>query len=58
MKILPWVRENSLPHVFDPYADLTQWTGEILVDCGRWQMPQKGSKLAIICGESYVKRSS
>ena len=43
---------------FDPCGISTQWTGQISVDCRRWQTPQKGSKLAIICGECYVNRSS
>lgn len=43
---------------FDPYGIITQWTGQISVDCRRWQMPQNGFKVAIICGESYVNRSS
>jgi hypothetical protein len=56
MKILPWVRESSLTHVFDPYGIITQWTGQISMDFWRWQTPRKGSKAVIIYVESYVNR--
>ena len=49
---------KRLDPCFDPYGIITQWTGQISVDLQTCQTPQKGSKVAIICGESYVNRSS
>jgi len=50
------------PHIFDPcfdpYGIITQWTGQISVDCRMWQMPLKVFKAVIIFAGSYVKRSS
>ena len=43
---------------FDPYGIITQWTGQIPMDCRRWQTPPKGSKAVIICGQNYVNRNS
>ena len=50
---LPWVKETSLTYVFDRYGIFTQWTGEILVDCRRWQTLGKVPKLAIIWERSW-----
>jgi len=49
-----WLADPLQDHIFEPYFDpygiSTQWTGQISVDCRRWQTPPKGSKAAIICG--------
>ena len=51
-------RAQEFDPCFDPYADLTQWTGQISLDLQTRQTPRKGGESLLLSHISYVNRSS